>query len=47
MPEAKRVSMQADDLKYENLVKIIAPLLVKGKTESLLFSIGSWKVYIG
>jgi hypothetical protein len=37
MPEAKRVSMQADDLKYENLVKIIAPLLVKGKTESITF----------
>ena len=29
--------MQADDLKYENLVKIIGPLAVKGKTESITF----------
>jgi hypothetical protein len=29
--------LRADDLKYENLVKLIDPLAVKGKTESITF----------
>lgn len=29
--------MQPDDLKYENLTKLIAPLAIKGKTESITF----------
>ena len=29
--------MQADDLRYENLIKLISPLLVKGKTQFVTF----------
>ena len=37
MVELKKVNMQADDLKYENLTKLIAPFSIKGKTESFTF----------